>query len=93
MNWLDKLERKFGRYAIPHLTTYIIITYVIGYLLNYAFPSAWVYDSGSLHDHFSWSGVETGKLAADTAEQSGYFHGYHAVLLLFHRIFAGACLG
>lgn len=40
MNFLNKLERKFGRYAIPHLTTYIIITYVIGYLLNYAFPSA-----------------------------------------------------
>ena len=24
-NWLDKLERKFSRYAIPNLMTYIII--------------------------------------------------------------------
>lgn len=23
-NWLDKLERKFSRYAIPNLMTYII---------------------------------------------------------------------
>ena len=23
-NWLDKLERKFSRYAIPNLITYII---------------------------------------------------------------------
>lgn len=26
-NWLDKLERKFSRYAIPNLITYIIILY------------------------------------------------------------------
>lgn len=25
MNWLDKLERKFGRYAIPNLMSYIIV--------------------------------------------------------------------
>ncbi|MEE0955632.1 MAG: hypothetical protein U0L49_07410 [Eubacterium sp.] len=33
MNFLNKLERKFGRYAIKHLTLYIITTYVIGYIL------------------------------------------------------------
>ncbi len=35
MNWLDKLERKFGRFAIPELTKFIIVTYLIGYLLQY----------------------------------------------------------
>ncbi len=30
MNWLDKLERKFGRYAIPNLMNYIIVLYVLG---------------------------------------------------------------
>lgn len=34
MNWLDKLERKFGRYAIPNLMYYIIILYGIGFVLN-----------------------------------------------------------
>jgi len=24
LNWLDKLERKFGRYAIPNLTVYLL---------------------------------------------------------------------
>ena len=33
MNFLHKMERKFGKYAIRHLTIYIIITYVTGYLL------------------------------------------------------------
>ncbi|MCR5626398.1 MAG: hypothetical protein K6F99_03670 [Lachnospiraceae bacterium] len=32
-NWLNKLERKFGRYAIPNLTRYVIVSYLIGYLL------------------------------------------------------------
>ena len=30
MNWLDKLERKFGRYAIPNLMNYIIVLYALG---------------------------------------------------------------
>jgi hypothetical protein len=33
MNFLSKMERKFGRFAISHLTAYIILTYVAGYLL------------------------------------------------------------
>lgn len=31
MNWLNKLERKFGRYAIHNLTLYLIGGYIIGY--------------------------------------------------------------
>lgn len=31
MNWLDKLERKIGRYAIPNLMNYLIVLYVIGF--------------------------------------------------------------
>lgn len=34
MNFLRKMEKKFGRYAIPNLTRYIILTYVIGYCLQ-----------------------------------------------------------
>jgi len=33
VNFINKLERKFGRYAIRHLTRYIIIAYIIGYVL------------------------------------------------------------
>ena len=35
MNWLDKLERKFGRYAIRNLPLYIVMLYAIGAVLNY----------------------------------------------------------
>lgn len=39
MNWLNKLERKFGRYAIHNLTMYLIGGYVIGYGVYMFMPS------------------------------------------------------
>lgn len=36
MNWMDKLERKIGRYAIPRLDRYMVIGIIIGYLLMVA---------------------------------------------------------
>lgn len=38
MNWMDKLERKLGRYAIPNLTSYMLVLYVIGYITRYIMP-------------------------------------------------------
>ena len=40
MKFFDKLEKKIGRFAIPHLMLYVTIAYIIGYMLfitrNYA---------------------------------------------------------
>ena len=33
MKFIDKLERKYGKYGIPNLTIYIVVCYVIGYAL------------------------------------------------------------
>ncbi len=38
MNWLNKLERKFGRYAISNLMFYIIILYGLGFVLQMVSP-------------------------------------------------------
>ena len=38
MKFIDKLERKFGRFGIPNLTVYIIVCYVIGYALMIVNP-------------------------------------------------------
>lgn len=38
MNWISKLERKFGRYAIPNLMFYIIVLYAVGFVLNLINP-------------------------------------------------------
>ena len=38
MKWMNKLERKFGKYAIPNLMYYIIILYVVGVILSIFAP-------------------------------------------------------
>ena len=38
LNWLDKLEKKFGRFAIPNLTMYLIRAYIIGFGIYYFLP-------------------------------------------------------
>jgi len=45
LNWLNKLERKFGRYAVHNLTTYLIGTYIIGYAIRLFIPDMmiWLY--------------------------------------------------
>lgn len=35
MNFMNKLEKKFGKYAISNLTLYLIIGYAIGYVLEF----------------------------------------------------------
>lgn len=42
MNLLDKLERKFGRYAIHNLMYYIIGLYALGYVINIFAPEIYV---------------------------------------------------
>lgn len=39
MNWLNKLERKLGRYAIPNLIVWLIGAYTIGFVLYMVNPS------------------------------------------------------
>ena len=40
MNFLNKLERKFGRYAIPNLMLYIILLNAAGMLLAIVYPQS-----------------------------------------------------
>ena len=51
MNFLNKMERKFGRYAIHNLSTYIIGAYVIGYFLYFLAPGV-LYNYLSLEPYY-----------------------------------------
>ena len=42
-NWLDKMERRFGRYAIRNLTMYLLAGDAIGYLLSFTMPQLLTY--------------------------------------------------
>lgn len=39
-NFLNKLERKWGRYAIPNLIVYLLGGYAVGFVLSYVAPGA-----------------------------------------------------
>ena len=39
MNFLNKLDRKFGKYAVPNLINYLLIGYGIGYVLQLFNPN------------------------------------------------------
>ncbi len=41
MNWLNKMERKYGKYAIPNLMYYIIILYAFGFLIEVVRPGVY----------------------------------------------------
>lgn len=40
MNWLNKLEKKYGRYAVPNLIVWLLGAYGIGFVLNTMYPQA-----------------------------------------------------
>ena len=39
MSFFDKMERRFGRYAVRHLIVYILVLYAGGFILNLVNPS------------------------------------------------------
>jgi len=39
MDWISKLEKKFGRFATPNLMIYIIILYGVGFFIDITSPS------------------------------------------------------
>lgn len=70
MNWMDKLERKLGRYAAPNLSRYFVGAIVLGYVLSMLSPgfTDWIsYDvSAILHGQiwrlFTWIFMPTTSL-------------------------------
>ena len=68
MNFLDKMERKYGRYALSHLTMYIIVTYIAGYIIALAAPIMRQYLT--LEPYYSArTDLASGELDSDSAEQ------------------------
>lgn len=55
MKFLNKLERKFGRYAVPNLMLYIIILNAAGLLITIMYPQAQYYLCWSTSAIPSWT--------------------------------------
>ena len=63
MNWLNKLEKKIGRFAIPNLTVYLLAGYVIGFAVMYLMPGL-----------IGWLTLEPAYIVRDRCGESS--HGY-----------------
>ena len=85
MKFFNKLERKFGKYAIPNLTRYIIITYGIGYLL-------WFIQQASSVNILGWLTLDPGlilqgqvwRIVSWVLMPPGAFDIFTLVMLLFY---------
>ena len=63
MNFITKLERKFGRFAIKNLIIYVLGAYAVGYILSIAFPQVYsmllldprmIFTKGQVWRIFTW---------------------------------------
>lgn len=43
MKLLNKLERRFGKYAVPNLMKYVVILFIIGLCIGTFFPQVYIY--------------------------------------------------
>ncbi len=95
MHFLNKMERKFGKFAIQGLMKYIILFYVAGYLINILAPQAYGFsDAGAVYDFPLRTGLATGVLGIDsTTNRKYYFYADHGCALLSAWYCAGAHLG
>ena len=82
MKFINKLERKFGRFGIPNLTVYIIGCYVLGYFHGHEGTDLASCDMGDLSTFQCWRNRQSSDVS------SGYLF-----LLLSDRYFTGAYLG
>lgn len=90
MNWLDKLERKFGRYAIRNLPLYIVMLYAIGAVLNILTKGSYYYyvALNPVYDT-SWTDLETAWFPYCATECKSHFYYFCTDVLLFDwRIFS-----
>lgn len=63
MNFISKLEKKFGRYAISNLIVYVLGAYGVGYILSIGFPNVYglltlnpemIFTKGQFWRIFTW---------------------------------------
>ncbi len=56
MKWINKLERKYGRFGIPNLMLYVVILQLAVYVLMYFYPQNNIYNQLVLYPDLVWQG-------------------------------------
>ena len=84
MKFFDKLERRFGKYAIPNLMYYIIGIYLVGFVIELFAPDVYTYYL-SLDAAKVLHGMETGYVYFAATVKQHYFYGIYIIFLLCNR--------
>ena len=92
MNWLNKLERKFGRYAVPNLIVYLIGAYSVGFVLNMVAEYIGILEFPALL-HFTRTDLETYHMDFNADRQQYHFSVDHDDVLLSAWNCVGARVG
>lgn len=82
MNFLNKLERKIGRYAIKNLSAYLICGYVLGYMIE--FINAQIINSMTLNPYLILHGQVWRLFTWIIIPPSGFSILWTAVMLYFY---------
>ncbi len=93
MNWLNKLERKFGRYAVPNLIVYLIGAYSVGFVLNMVAPNILGFLNVPALLHFTRTDLETYHMDFNADRQQYHFSVDHDDVLLSAWNCVGARVG
>lgn len=104
MNWMDKLERKWGRHAVANLSRYFVLAQVIGYVVQLTAPGLMSYmnfDMGSILHGQIWrvvtwiftptASLDVLNLISVLCAYVGQFAGIHAWNIPHECIFVGKC--
>ena len=82
MNWLDKLEKKLGRFAIPNLTVYLLAGYVIGFAIYYLAPGLLGWLTLEPGIYFKRTGLEDYFLGIDSTDRKFDFFTVSSIIVL-----------
>ena len=84
MKWLDKLERKYGKYAIPNLMYYVIILYIIGFVIDIVSPQLYTdYLALDANAILARTDLENFYFYYSAAEQQLFFYTVCIVFVLY----------
>ena len=91
MNFLNKMERKIGKYAIPNLMIYLIAAYCIGFVIYTVNPNFMLMLKPLSYS--SWTGVETDYLDSDANRHQSILTADYGTSLLSAWFCTGTELG
>lgn len=93
MNWMNKMERKFGRYAIHNLTVVLLVCYVVGFIVSFTIPELLYYFTLEPGLILRGAGLAAHQLDYCSTQRKYYCHYFYTASVQFSWTDFGECVG